>query len=1537
MGFEPHPAPDSGRPGSPAAAKPAARVRGRKRRIARWCIRVVVGIPLLLIALSLLLANSPWVASTVREQLAAATGCAVEMDRARIELDGRILIAGLKLRVPGVDGPEGQLLAAERAEVDLTWSAALSWSGLSAVQPRSIRLRKPVFRLSQSLDDGSLNIAGLAAASPGAAGSGLPGGGGSAATGVPVIPTVNVEDGQIEFAEHSNKNGRFELLNTIHVGGIFSTNVDGSYRIRMQEIGRLPPPQLAGEPQLPRGMILDGRIDLQKAEAMLRLLNVPLEAWPPESVPTAFREPWRRLRIQGRIRETMFTYTRADGVKLSIWPERVSMDIPVPEEEAGSADDLSLSGVQGVVTFSNAGLTAELEGVFEDQTKPLHVKLRTEGTGAGAPLMCEIWGEGLTLARNPGFLPYIPPTAREFFVFFSGPTGEVDARVTIARGPPVDGQPAPVVVTDGRLNVRNGTAAFHLFPYPFHNMEVKATFDENHLNLLDIRGDGPTGAKLRASSQAAPMTDDARVDVSVHVTNAPIDEHLRAAMPGSRKQLLEVLFNEERYAELLRAGLIRDPASPGAQGTDGPPLFALGGMCEIDVTVLRPFGPDVEWSTEVVVRIPHAGIVPKPFPFPIVAKDVGIRITDVEGTLTHGTFAGLRGGRADLSAHVLLEENGRSVLKPRLEIAAFDVPVDDLLIHAVPDDDSAAEPGAVSAKAILRRLDLRGNVDCSASIRDAGDGTDDVDYDVTVNLKDIEARPRLAHDADSISRLIVSNASGRIGVRPDRVRVEGLTGRLVAEDPMQADASDAVVESAGTFTLGLEAEIIDPPASPETGPPAPSPVGAVSVDVQASGVDLAAPLPTLLGVFNEEIAAELARIRDRRAPAGRIDAALQLRRAAGAARPVVAAEFSRFDDVSFAAMTGRVCLVDAVGTASFADREHSDPRRRTSFAFRNFSAGVEYGGEPGGTLELDGRFSLDPDAHEEAPLERKLADAELSINLRDADFRSPLVLDVLALGLSDVALGGWRALDIRGGFDLQVDLAGDPVSASGMLGPRGVSFIRDGQAVTLPEMYGHVAFATIPDDAGGDSRRIEGRLEQLSCRGEDWSASADGAWSFASTYGFSLDATMDVEGQRLSDDLLGLLPADVAAALRAVDLTIDGGFSMPEARFAAMIPTGGEARDAAPPSEVRFEALARFADAAADIGISVSDCDGQVSISIADEGDGPAALAIEFESPSLLVAGLAMTGARALLVSETVQADGGGTGVGDGLSVPYFTADCYDGRIWGNATIGPPSAESDKSGRDFAASVVAAGVLFAPLLDDLSGADPVPLPEPSTESGARTTEPETPHEPAIRAGDRTRGQADLWICVNGRTGDPASRLGRGALRVANGDVFRLPVVFPLVQMSNFMLPSDDRFDYLQAEFHLRGQTAIFENIALLSDSVSLMGDGTATLPEMSLDMRFNSRSNRRVPLLSDMYEALRDEIVTTRIRGTVANPEIRSQTLTTTREILDSLLDPGHEQAGSIGRDTAARREQARVNESLRAETPLPPTTLPSRPTGVDG
>ncbi|MBX3407814.1 MAG: hypothetical protein KF869_13730 [Phycisphaeraceae bacterium] len=1516
-----------------ANATPAAPARKPRRRV-RLCVRLLLFVPLGLVLAVLLLARSPMVRNGIAEQLAEMTGAEVQIRKARIDVTGRLIARDVEFIAPGLDGPASKFVTVRKAEIDLDWSGVFSWSGFGSPRPVAVRLYNPVFRLSQSFDDGSVNLGALGR---GGSGSGAAIGGAVGASGGP--PTVDIFDGRLEFAEHSARLERFELLNTIHVAGSMVAERDGSYTIKMQEIGRTSVPGAVTAP-LPRGMILAGSVHLPKAEASLRLLNLPLEAWPPEAVPTAFRDIWRRLGIQGRIRETVFAYDRASGVRLTMKPQDVAMDILIPAERGGDLPgDLSLSKVNGRIELSRQGLHADLEGVFEDQTFPARVVLHTEGTSFDCALTCDISAEGLNVARNPGFLPYVPRTAREYFEFFSGPTGEVDARVTIARGPPIGGEAAPVVVTDGRLTVRNGTAAFHKFPYPFHSMQGRATFDDKRINILDITGIGPTGARLRGSAQISPLTDDAQADVSITVTGVPVDEHLRRAMPGSRRRILEVLFNEPRHDALLAAGLVRPPAPPGepaasdAESDDGPHEFRFGGVADIDIRVHRPLGRDVEWNTDVVVRFAEAGILPEPFPFPILARDVELRISDDAAALTRGTFAGLRGGRAELAANIVLRENGENVIRPSIRIDAAGVPVNNLLIHAVPEDADADRIQAVSAKSILRRLMIDGNVDCTAVIVDAGRGDESVDYDVSVRMESLEARPRRTTPDGESAEVRITGVSGAVRVRPTEVRVEHLTGTLV-----EHEASGAMAAACGAFTLDLSAQLIPPETEEGT-----TRSGAIVAEADVRGLSLGAPLSPLLAVFSSDASRAVGDVQARRSPEGRADVALRIDVAEGADSPRVRAAFANLRDVSFAALAGRVHLREPTGTATLGDEPaegEADQRKSSRVAFDHFHAGIDYDNAPACSLALHGAFLFDAKAPEGTPLERLIADADMSIEMRDAAFESRFVEDLLAEGLEPATVDRLRALEASGRFDAHVDLRGEVPSASGLIGPRSLEFTRLGRRVRLPALHGHIAFQTTPDPnavSGAPSRRIDGRVEAFGCAADGWGAEADGNWSYVPGRGLSADLSLAVQGQTLSDDLLGLLPADVADGAVAVSLRIDGGFSMPEARLVLALADDDPEGDR---TTVAFDGTFRFAGGAADVGVGITNAEGEAIVAARVEpGRGPD-VAAEVCLARFEVVDLTLTRGLVEIVSRP-ETDSEGR-VRTGLEIVAATADCHEGRVWTTARIGP--APADGRGREFQADVLAAGVLFAPVLEELTR---VPDADAASDGGpSRGRVAETGEAPRDRSGavampgDRTRGMIDAWLAVAGRTGEIDSRTGRGAVRVANGDVIRLPVVLPLVQMSNLMLPSSDRFDYMQGEFHLRGRVAEFERVAVLSETVSLMGWGTVTLPEMSLDMRFNSRSNKRVPVLSDIFEALRDEIVTTRVQGTVAEPEVRSESLAMTRTVIGMLIDPAHARSGEIVRDRAARREQDRAGRAARPAAPMPPTAMPvgaPDPAGPDG
>ncbi len=172
-------------------------------------------------------------------------------------------------------------------------------------------------------------------------------------------------------------------------------------------------------------------------------------------------------------------------------------------------------------------------------------------------------------------------------------------------------------------------------------------------------------------------------------------------------------------------------------------------------------------------------------------------------------------------------------------------------------------------------------------------------------------------------------------------------------------------------------------------------------------------------------------------------------------------------------------------------------------------------------------------------------------------------------------------------------------------------------------------------------------------------------------------------------------------------------------------------------------------------------------------------------------------------------------------------------------------------------------------------------------------------------------------------GDAATRQGRGSLRIHGGDVVRMPLVLGLVQMSNFQIPSDDGLDYLQSRFHISGSKLTFEQIAMLSRSVSITGAGTITWPAMALDLKFNSRSASRLPLWTDLMEALRNELVTATVGGTLSKPTVSAEPLHTTRRLLGSIFGgAAPEMAAEEGTEESARKERQRL-KSIPARAPV--------------
>ena len=1470
----------------------------------RWNVRLLLGIPLAIALVLLLLMRSPLVGSVVGSQIKGLTGCTLEGTGATgtyIDLDGRLVINHFRLRLPGVPGDAGTVLAAEQAVVDLDWSGVFTGD----VTPTAVRLSKPVFRVSQSIEDGDVNLAAIVAQASAAGVGGSSGGSG------PAPPKIDAMDGVIILAEHAKATGESRTLKELHLSGSFMP-IDPKrpiYSIRFAETGQTRE----------KALLLDGRINLDSSAAQLKLFNLAFDAWKPESIPTAYREQWRKLNVQGRISSAAMSYDKDNGATVEVTLDNVSMNALIPAEGAtpGEMKDLGLQGVSGTVGFSRKGLNATLTGKVEGQSGISIVRLTTQGTDIDAALSCEIIAQKIDVTKETELLPYIPARVKEYFRAFSGPTGELDARVLISRGVPVNGKPAEVQVSGGRITLRHGQAAFHKFPYPFLEISAEFEFDDHSLRIVKLEGRGPSGAMLRADGLIAPLTDEAMVDVNVHAEHVPVDSHLLDAMPKDRRRVLENVFSRPEYERLLADKLIRGPGAAPVE--NGPPEFALAGECSVDVHVHTPQGKNTPWSTIIDVAFEKTGLLVDPFPLPVVATGVKLHITDDDAKLISGTFKPLSGGTMDLSAYVTFFTGDKRETRPDVRIAARDVPVDALLLHALPQDDPVAPGTPLAARELsfgelMRRLNASGTVACDARVmadpeQRADDPTPTIAYDAQVDLAGVRCAPSLPGDAPVFT---IEDFRGQMRITRSALTIPGLESHLyrlpTAEESGGSGGTFVGPLQAANFSLALEKRL-GGDASPRR--------GSMDGTLTVSEANLSVPIERFVGVFSPAAGERLAAMRVERAPTGRVHTTVRLKRVPGENAPMqVGVTLDNASNIEFAALGGRVGVDWPEGQIEIVMPAEGAERIR----FDHVLARLTMDGAPSGEARLDGSVAIDSATGTVAP------PADLTAEFAAWRFESPLLGPLLQRLTSPGTAEAYRNFNATGPFDARVSVQTETteqrplpfVRVEAELAPRAMAFDWEGQRIACDEVTGKVTLRT---RAGEGVHPVSGRFDGLHVKTASWDAILDGAWyspvPAADAPGdrpVQLAVAFDLTGRTLDPPLRALMPTAAVDAIDALGAEFRGPFAL---RKGAIKTTLGDA-----PSATSFTGDLDFNDLAFSIGVPIDRCSGTVGIRVDARPPGsaePTTFEVKAHADGLRVVGINATSAEAIVTSGSKPGE---------ILIPDITAQCYGGRLSGHVTLqlgedapalasgqmGPPAPAGPSH---YDAELILAGVQLAPVLADaaaLGATDPGPVgpPDPFTEP------------------DQSRGVIDARLTVAGLAGDLNSRTGGGAIRISNGDIIKLPMMLALIQVSNFQIPKKDRLGYMQSDFAITGDTAVFEHVSLLSDSVAIVGAGTLKWPGLNLDMKFNSRSNTRIPILSGVIEALRNEIVSTRVKGTLAAPVVSEQPFTGTRELLDRLLHPSN-YATSISpaiprAGTKAQQERSRIENAAEA------TAMPNQP-----
>jgi hypothetical protein len=1421
------------------------RVMRRIKRRNRWVLRGVLAVPFLALIGGVVLTRTAVTRWLVVPQLERALNMQVDAEAVYVGFDGQLVVQRARFRLPGLDGPAGDFLKVARIEARVDWLASLR----GPAKLRGIRMNEPVVVVSHSLDDGSLNISKLS----------LP-----ASSGSMALPMIIATNAGIELAEHSSSS--YTVLKHVQMDGRLSPSKEdpnGYTFLLTEKSTRARQPGQVAEP----GFKLNGVLG-SEGSLLVKVVNFSLDEWPDSSMPTVVRDRFREMNLAGEVPEATVSYTKLGGLQAKLKLSGVGMDLPIepaefttlpegdepPEVLVGPPPrNLRMHGVTGEVQFTGDQVIADVRGLVENM--PYHVELRYDGTSGDSPFRVTFTSNDFRVDRNPRLLPYAPPVVKYRLATFSSPTAVVNTRLVVERGEPVDGEPGEISLS-GEMEMRDGVAAYEGFPYEFRGLHGLFRFTDDSLEIVKLQGQSLSGAKLAASGVISPLSDDAQVTINVDVTEAPIDDAMQESFGPGRGEIVPSLFSLKRYDELRAAGLIQTPEEAAnaraelerlrqgaATGEQVPPdqlaaaerhaaipEFAFRGKADVSVRVHRPAGANVEWQTDVRISLPRVGLLPEKFPLPIQATNVVAVVNNRDGRVVSGEFRGLTGGEAkvDASFNIPFAADKDKDVRPDINIQAAAIPIDALLIHALPGAERADGSGF---KRILRGLGLSGTG--AGRVHIAARENGQLGFDADFGVQHAEAQP-------PGSPVGVGGVSGRVRASESRVDVnmDGYAKALGREG--------AWLGASGPLTLHVGADIPPENSGKSTTYAAELGIPALSLNV---------PVEHLVRVFSAKAADKIAELREQTRPTGSADVRVL---ASGGDGTRVAVEASGKQPVGFDGMGGRFTLQPGSGLVRI------DAAEATTVRAEDLRGQLTYKGEPAGGVLVSGGLVLGGEAAE--------APATLSVKLQDAPLESPLVAKVAQDRIGEPAGKLLTQLLPRGLFnaDLAVSRseAGE-LDVRGSLTPRSLTVRAAGSDLTFSEVRGQVEFGP-----------GAGAIRQLALIAPQWAATASVVWSALGAGNLQAQAEIGLRGDAFTSELADLLPRDVATLLRDISFAASGPFQLKGGTLAL---SRGET------AETRFTGVLEVEDASVDVGAEIRKLAGQANITFERLADAPPKFELVTRADHFETGGIAMSSGYAVVRN--------GEQAGEVL-IPEASAQAHGGRVVAEAKIFSEHSEgsTDPLTKSFTAKVNASGLRFASLLKDL---------EPNVNTPADED-------------DRSRGLVEAAFTLQGQLGKPETRRGRGSFQIDGGRVLNLPFMMRMIELSNLQLPMNAKLEYARGRFYLAGGLITFEDLGVYSRAVQILGSGTVTWPEKRLNLRFDTRPARGIPLLSGLLRGIRDELVTTSIGGTLAEPDVQLKQFPGPRRMLDRVMGAGTDQPPVDG---PGRGE--RIAEGIRPSKPV--------------
>jgi hypothetical protein len=165
-------------------------------------------------------------------------------------------------------------------------------------------------------------------------------------------------------------------------------------------------------------------------------------------------------------------------------------------------------------------------------------------------------------------------------------------------------------------------------------------------------------------------------------------------------------------------------------------------------------------------------------------------------------------------------------------------------------------------------------------------------------------------------------------------------------------------------------------------------------------------------------------------------------------------------------------------------------------------------------------------------------------------------------------------------------------------------------------------------------------------------------------------------------------------------------------------------------------------------------------------------------------------------------------------------------------------------------------------------------------------------ELAGEGGQDIKGQLSASVSLEGNWSDPNSRRGRGDVSVTGQDMYKIPVVLGLLQITNLALPITSPFNEGTCRYSVDGQRVTFESIELRAKEMMMQGTGHLDFGTKQVKMTFVTDSTNwpKIPIVGDLLQGARHELLQIHVKGTLEEPKVSASMMNTFTTTVDEVL-----------------------------------------------